>query len=113
MELQTRTNGHVTVVALSGRFDRHSAPPVATWLDRATTHSPAQIVVNMAGVQFVDSTGLATLVQGLKRCRQRNGELHLCGLQRPVFMLFELTRLDKAFNIFTDEEHAIQAFVEE
>ncbi len=67
--------------------------------------------MNLAGVQFVDSTALATLVQGMKRCRQLKGDLRLCGLQQPVRMIFELTRLDKAFEIFSGEDEAIQAFV--
>jgi anti-sigma B factor antagonist len=63
----------------------------------------------MSDVNFVDSTALATLVQGLNRARKRNGELYLCGLQKQVYMIFELTRLDKAFHIFVDEEHALRA----
>jgi anti-sigma B factor antagonist len=65
--------------------------------------------VDLEGVTFIDSTALATLVQGLNRCRKLNGDLHLCGLRQQVYMIFELTRLDKAFNIFVDENHAIQA----
>jgi anti-sigma B factor antagonist len=109
MELWTRSNGNVIVLALSGRFDKYSAPPVAEWIEQAAAMSHTHIIVNLADVPFIDSTGLATLVQGLKRCQQRRGELSLCGLQRPVYMIFELTRLDKAFNIFVDEDHAIQA----
>ncbi|RMD76093.1 MAG: anti-sigma factor antagonist, partial [Chloroflexi bacterium] len=41
------------------------------------------------------------------RCQQVQGEFALCGLRRPVLMIFELTRLDKAFNIFVDAEHAL------
>lgn len=69
------------------------------------------MLVNLSNTTFVDSTALATLVQALKRCQQVKGDLFLCGMKRPVYMIFELTRLDKAFNIFVDEEHAIRAFV--
>ena len=69
-----------------------------------------QVVVNLAGVNFIDSTGLATLVQGMKHCRQEKGDLRLCGLQQPVRIIFELTRLDKAFEILTDEESAVNSF---
>ena len=66
--------------------------------------------MNLTSTTFVDSTALATLVQALKRCQQVQGNLYLCGMRRPVYMIFELTRLDKAFTIFADEEHAITAF---
>ena len=110
MNLEIRSSGDITVLALSGRFDKNTAPSVLTWLIEATSTPPANLVVNLAEVNFVDSTALATLVQGLKRCQQQKGNLHLCSLQRQVLMIFELTRLDKAFNIFVDENHAIQSF---
>lgn len=110
MEMKTRVMGEVNVVELAGRFDTNTVPPVAAWLDQVTTNPGARVLVNLASTTFVDSTALATLVQALKRCRQAQGDLYLCGMRRPVYMIFELTRLDKAFNIFVDEEHAIKAF---
>jgi anti-anti-sigma regulatory factor len=46
----------------------------------------------------------------MKRCRQQGGDLHLCGLQQPVRFAFALTRLDRAIEIFPDEEQAVKAF---
>jgi anti-sigma B factor antagonist len=111
MDIKTRVAGDVQIVELSGRFDTNTVPPVAAWLEQATSTPGARVLVNLANTNFVDSTALATLVQALKRCQQVKGELFLCGLRRPVYMIFELTRLDKAFNIFVDEEHAIRAFL--
>ena len=110
MDIKTRSAGDVVVFELAGRFDNYSTPPFAEQLDLAAKTNPAKILVDLGGVVFVDSTGLAALVQGMKRCRQLQGDLYLCRLQRSVFMIFELTRLDRAFNIFVDEEHALQAF---
>jgi anti-sigma B factor antagonist len=110
MELHPRTVGVVAVLQLAGRFDAYSAPAVAEWLESVAADAPAQVVVNLAGVIFVDSTALGTLVQGMKQCRRHGGDLHLCGLQRPVRIIFELTRLDSAFRLFADEDEAIAAF---
>ena len=110
MEMKTRVAGEVQVVDLTGRFDTNTVPPVAAWLEQVTSTPGAHVLVNLANTTFVDSTALATLVQALKRCQQVKGELLLCGMRRPVYMIFELTRLDKAFNIYVDEEHAMQAF---
>lgn len=109
MEMKTRVTGDVNVLELAGRFDTNTVPPVAAWLDQVTSSPGARVLVNLANTTFVDSTALATLVQALKRCQQVKGDLYLCGMRRPVYMIFELTRLDKAFNIFVDEEHAIKA----
>lgn len=109
MNMKTRTAADVNIVELSGRLDTNSVQPVAAWLDQVTATPGARVLVNLAETTFVDSTALATLVRALKRCQQVQGDLYLCGMRRTVYMIFELTRLDKAFNIFVDEEHAIQA----
>jgi anti-sigma B factor antagonist len=108
MQLQSRMIDSIAVLDLNGRFDNYTTPAVTAWLEQASRSSTPRVVVNLAGVNFVDSTALATLVRGLKRCRQQNGELYLCGLQPPVYMIFELARLDRAFSIFADADHAIR-----
>ena len=110
MDLKSRSEGQVRILELSGRFDSYTAPQVRQWMEEAADREPAQLVLNLSGVHFVDSTALATLVQGMKRCRQLKGDLRLCCLQQPVRMIFELTRLDKAFEIFASEEAAVQTF---
>ena len=64
------------------------------------------IVLDLSEVQSVDSSALAVMVRGMKSCRERNGELLLCGLRQPVSIIFELTRMDQAFRIFKDEASA-------
>lgn len=110
MDLITRMRGSVSVLELTGRFDAHSAPAVTEFLVKAAAAAPAQVIVNLAGVNFVDSTACAALVQGMKRCREKNGDLRLCNLQQPVRIIFELTRLDRAFDILPSEDEAAQAF---
>ena len=110
MKITSRFAGSAVVLDLSGRFDMLCAPAVAQALERASTGVPAQVVLNLADVSFIDSTALATMVQGLKRCRQRQGDLYLCGVQPNVYMVFELTRLNQAFPMFVDARQAVQAF---
>jgi anti-sigma B factor antagonist len=109
MSMAWHTQGDVSVLALTGRLDAHAAPRVAEWLEEAGNQQPANVVVALGAVTFIDSTGLATLLRGLRRCRQQAGDLLLCGLQQPVRGIFELTRLDQAFAIFTDEAAAVAA----
>lgn len=107
MSLTTRSQGNVQILELDGRFDAHIAPEVDAWQDRAT--SP-YVVVNLSGVSFIDSSALASLVRGMKRFRQQGGDLRICGLQQPVRIIFELTRMNKAFQLCNTEEEAIQTF---
>ncbi|MCA9898933.1 MAG: STAS domain-containing protein [Ardenticatenaceae bacterium] len=98
----------ISVLHPQGRFEAYTIGPVRNWLDEH--QEVANLVVDLSGVTFLDSTALATLVQGMKHCRQRAGNLHLAGLQPSVKLIIELTRLDKAFGIYPDVETAVSAF---
>jgi len=111
MDLKTRMSGNVAIAEMNGRFDALEVPKVSAWLDTVTDREDSRIVINMTGVTFVDSTALSLLVKGMKRARQHNGDLTLCGLQKPVKVIFELTRLDKAFNMYEDEGDALHALL--
>lgn len=109
MNVKTRFVDNVKVLDLVGSLDWSSAIKVRQTLIDATEGQPAHVVVNLKGVDLLDSSGLAALVLGLKRARENQGNLCLCGLQSSVRMIFELTRFDKVFEIFVDEEDAILA----
>lgn len=96
----------VSVLVLEGRFDAAVATRVAEWLDATDERPSADAIVDLGAVTFIDSTALATLVKGLRRCRQLNGDLVLCGLQKAVSIIFEVTRLNQAFAIYQTEDAA-------
>jgi anti-sigma B factor antagonist len=111
MELNTRYLNGITIVDLIGRFDAQETAKVRQALTKAAAlTTPAYIAVNLEGVKFIDSSGLAALVQGMKRCRKKGGDLFLYNLKQKVRIIFELTRLDKAFSIFPDEDAALKNF---
>ena len=96
------------VLELEGRFDAHTVTQVKDWIgEYKTNHS--YLIVNLAEATFIDSAALATLVQGMKQCRELGGDLFLCQLAQPVRIIFELTRLDRAFAIFDSLHEAVAA----
>ena len=109
MELTSTIVNQVNVLDVSGSFDIYTAGVVRAWFEEATAKPPALIVVDLAHVDFIDSTALATLVQGLKRARVQKGDIYLSSLHAPVRMVLELTRLDKVFEIYTTKEDAVAA----
>ncbi len=100
----------VQILRLSGRFDAYEVPAVAAFLNEKIDAGQNSIVVNLGQVGFIDSAALSTLVQAMKRARQSGGDCRLCGLQQSVRIIFELTRLDRAFQIFSDEAVATQSY---
>lgn len=108
MKTKRRVMDKVQIIELTGRLDAHQGKQVDTILAeaiRAANHT----VVNLSNVHFIDSTGLAILVKGMKHHREQQVDLVLCELQQPVRIIFELTRLDKMFAIYSTENDAVQA----
>lgn len=62
------------------------------------------ILVDLAEVLFMDSTGLGYLVSALKRVRAKSGQLYLCSLRGQAAMLFDLTNMHHAFQVFSSRE---------
>lgn len=92
----------VVLTPIAGRFDAHQVPKVQKEIDAALANGATTVIMELSEVNFVDSSALAVMVRTMKHCRERGGELILCGLRQPVRIIFELTRMDKAFRIFDD-----------
>lgn len=70
---------------------------------------PPVLVVNMTQVEFMDSSGLATLVGALKWCRRNDSQLKLVGLVQRVRNIFEISRLESIFQIYDSEAEALSS----
>ena len=110
LQIHTKSIGTVTIFEMNGRFDTNTANTLRNLMEPATNQPPAQILVDLSGVNFVDSTALAVLVQGMKHSRQQGGDVRLSGLGQQVRIIFELTRLDQAFQIYPNAKDAIAAY---
>jgi anti-sigma B factor antagonist len=108
MQLDVRQHNEVSVVAVAGELDAARAPELENAVAKLLSGGRSQLVIDLSGTKFVDSSGLATLVRLLKRTRSGGGALGLCGLQPPVRKVFDLTRLDKAFDVYGDASEAVR-----
>ena len=111
MKTSSRQVDGVTVVALSGRItlDEGSATLRKTVRELAQQGS-RRIVLNLAGVTGMDSTGLGELIGAYTSVRQAGGELKLLNLTREVQELLRITKLSTVFDVQDDETSAIAAF---
>jgi anti-sigma B factor antagonist len=100
----------VELLELRGEIDLNEKPNVAARLDPLIEKRSATIVVDLSGVSYVDSSGLAILIDALQRIQNYGGSLALAGLRENVAMVFQIARLDKVFRIFADRSSAIEAF---
>lgn len=107
MQLENRYIGETMVVSLSTHnLDASNAPEVKSgMLDLAQRES--FIVLDLSGVEFVDSSGLGALLSSLRALRAKGGNLGLCCLAKPVRVLIELVRMDRVFPIYDTAEEAV------
>jgi anti-sigma B factor antagonist len=98
LDLSTREGDGQVVVALRGQLDMAQAAGVAAAFATIVARGP-QIVVDLAGLEFIDSSGLAALVRGRNLARQAGGELLLAAPQQQVRRVLSLTRLIDVFPV--------------
>lgn len=70
----------------------------------------SRLVLDMSGLDFVDSSGLGALITCMNRANAHGGDLKLYGMKDTVYALFEMVRMDRQFDIFKTKEEAIRAF---
>ena len=106
MNLNVRRDGEITVVDLAGRFDAVSAPEVKADLHRLIEEGHTHLVVNLGGMEFIDSAGLGALVSCLRRAAAEGGDLRLAEVPAFCRSIFELTRLTRVFDVTESESEA-------
>jgi anti-sigma B factor antagonist len=97
--LDTEERNGFAVLAVQGEVDVYTAPQLREQLISLVDDGKSNIVVNLEGVEFLDSTGLGVLVGGLKRVRSAGGDLSLVCTQRRILKVLEITGLTKVFSI--------------
>jgi anti-sigma B factor antagonist len=109
LTLSTRTQGDRTIVEVGGEIDVYTAPKLRERLVDLVTAGNYHLIVDMEGVEFLDSTGLGVLVGGLKRVRAHDGSLRLVCTQERILKIFRITGLTKVFPIHSTVEEAVEA----
>jgi len=100
----------LAVCHIDGEIDINSSPAIKKSFDKLVSQKTPKIVINLSKVTYVDSSGLATLVEMLKNMRSYGGRMKLACMSPKIKSLFEITKLEKLFEIAADEETAISNF---
>ena len=95
------------VVPLKGEIDLHVSPTVTSTLNDVIDKKPERMVVDLSEVSYIDSAGLAALIQAMQKVESYGGKFMLAGLQETVRSIFEISRLDQVFQIFPDAAAAV------
>ncbi len=105
-----RLEGDALIAQISGEIDLQNSPELRTaLLDLLQKHNPRRLILNLEAVPYMDSSGIAVLVEMLKRLRNTGGKVYLTTPQPRVRGLLEIARLDSIFIVVDSEEAALQA----
>jgi len=110
MHIKAYKGKNIIVIAPVGNVDSASAPQLNSALSQLLEQKEENIVLNLKDVPFMDSTGLASIVNLLKRIQKAQKDIKISAPSPIVSKLLHLTRLEKVFEIFDTQEDAINSF---
>jgi anti-sigma B factor antagonist len=109
IKVNTRVlNDKAQAVEVQGEIDVYTSPRVKETINELIEKGHYQLVINLEGVRYIDSTGLGVLIGALKKVREHNGRILLVCTNPQIKKIFNITGLVKIFEIFKDEDEALQ-----
>jgi anti-sigma B factor antagonist len=96
----------IALVRLDGRLDAETSQHLRTTLQQLLETNQLKIIIDLQKVPFIDSSGLAALVSGLRLAREKKGSIILSGAQSQAMLVFRLTMFDRVFPIHSTLEEA-------
>ena len=99
--------GSTALISLAGEVDLYTAPEFKQQLLEVIASGAQTVVVDLSNTTFIDSTTLGVLVGGVKRLREKDGQLALVCDDRNITKIFEITGLDRVFSIYPTRDEAL------
>ena len=104
MDVKSFEKDGVRVFKVNGEINLSTSPALKKQFEQTPS---AKLLIDLEQVAYVDSSGLATLVEILKKMKSKGGSLGLSGMSDKVRSLFEITKLDKLFLIVGSQDEAV------
>ncbi len=110
MEMQLREEHMVQILSCQGRIDAQVSDRVKERVQELLDQGASQIILDLEGVELLDSSGLGALVSCMRKAKEKEGEIKLAGLRLEVRSIFDITRVSRLFHICEHVEEALEAF---
>ncbi len=107
INIQVDQNENLATVVLSGEVDLYSSREARKIILELASRKVPIIIIDLSGVPYMDSSGLASMVEGLQKVETYKGKFILSGLQPMVNQVFKLSRLNTVFTIYEDIDTAL------
>ena len=111
LQMTLRRAGDVAILSVVGKITLGDASQALRGrVDQLVSEGQSQILLNLAGVPFIDSAGLGTLTVGFTRARSAGGALKIAAPQARVSDALQVTRLTRLFTLYATEHEALDSF---
>ena len=110
MDIIEEAVGNVCVVKLIGRLDASCSSELKDKVTAMLDENKNNILIDLGGIDFIDSSGLGMLVTCLRSVTKAGGVFKITSLQENPKNLFQTTRLDRVFDTYDDRHEAIKEF---
>jgi anti-sigma B factor antagonist len=107
IELETSEVGGDLIISPKGRLDMVAAPQLRSLISESVSDGRKRLVIDLAETQFIDSSGLGSLIAGLKTARQAGGDLRIARPTEQVQMVLELTQMNTVLRPYGSIEAAL------
>jgi anti-sigma B factor antagonist len=108
VQISTRQTGNATIVDVAGDIDLYNSPEVRkVLLGTLRERRAPRVIINLQEVKYIDSSGVASLVEGLKVSRELGSRFILYGLSPAAREVLELSRLIRVFEVYESEAQAL------
>jgi len=108
LKVRLRKLNDVAIIECSGEVDLYSSTQLREALVKELNGAASSVLINMTGISYIDSSGIATLLEGLQLSKKTQKRFGLYGLQKNARSVLRLARLDTVFIIWENEEEAVQ-----
>ncbi|MCE9499284.1 MAG: STAS domain-containing protein [Leptospira sp.] len=108
MELKLNTVGKVKVIEIHGKFDIESTEEFETIFNKQLETNPDTLAIDMNKLDYIDSSGIGSLIKSLNNIKNQKGKLILVGLKPMILNVFKLAKLDMFFQIISNEEFRLK-----
>lgn len=110
MKIAEVKSGDVLICALEGEVDINTSPVLRKSFEEIIKKNEKKVLVEFSQVSYIDSSGLATLIEMFQRLKKIGGVMRFSGMNQKIKNTFEITKLHKLFEIFETKETALKGY---
>lgn len=110
MKVRQEKINDIVVCVPEGEININTSPELRKIFEGIIKNNDKKVLINFTAVSYIDSSGLATLIEMLQRLKGIGGRMRFSNIDQKIKNLFEITKLSKLFDIFDTQDSAVREF---